>query len=202
MRRPHRHPRPVPSSEAGFTLVELLVGATLSVLVLGAIVTFLLTGLRQSTNAAARADALDRATFGMEQLKQELRTALELSPAVATDTPRDVLDARRWVKDAGGFTQRWIRYDCAASGTRAGTDACVRRDLTTNATTMIIDGISPSAAPVFTLRAARPPALTGQVLLDVATHVPGATNPVLLRSSVTPRACADGPPSGSTTCPG
>lgn len=199
-RSPQR--RPAPHPEAGFTLIELLVGATLSVLVLGAIATFLLTGLRQSTNAAGRADALDRATFGMERLKQELRTALELSPAVTSDTPADVVDARLWARGDSGYEQRWIRYDCAATGTPPGTDACVRRDLTTNESTMLIDGLSATAAPVFTLRAARPPALSGQILLDVATHVPGAANPILLQSSVTPRACADGPPSGSTTCPG
>lgn len=191
-----------PRSDAGFTLVEVLVVCAVSSVVLAAIGLFAVTGLRQTSVAATRADALDRASFGLEQLGTDLRQALELSPAVASTQTTDVVDARRWTRSGGSWVQRWFRYDCSVAGAAAGLRRCVRKDMTAGTTTVLVDGLSATAAPVFTLVPARAPALQGEIRIALAAAVPHATQPVLLQSAVTPRACTDGPPSGSASCTG
>jgi prepilin-type N-terminal cleavage/methylation domain-containing protein len=197
---PARSDRPRP--DAGFTLVEVLVVCAVSSVVLAAIGLFAVTGLRHTSSAATRADALDRASFGLEQMSTELRQALELSPAVTGTQTTGVVDARRWTKSGASWVQRWFRYDCTAAGATAAERRCVRRDMTSGATTVLVDGLSATADPVFTLLPARAPALSGEVRIALAARVPHAQGPILLQSAVTPRTCNDGPPSGSTSCTG
>lgn len=189
-------------AQDGFTLVELLVAAAIGSIVLGAATMFIVSGLQHSTRAADRVDALDRASFGMERMEADLRQAAELSPAVTTSTTTGSVDARLWVTTGATAAQHWIRLDCTASGSLAGTRACTRKDLTTGATSVLVDRLSASAPPVFTLLPPAAPAVVGEVLLDVRTDPGHGRGPVVLHSAVTPRGCADGLPSGSVTCPG
>ena len=60
---------------AGFTLAELLVGLTLSGIVLGSMVTFFVTQVKSSRYAGVRIEAIQRGRFGSEMLRRETSLA-------------------------------------------------------------------------------------------------------------------------------
>jgi type II secretory pathway pseudopilin PulG len=189
--------------DRGSLLVELLVAAGISVVLLGAVGLSMVTTLSDSARTSARVDALDDATRGLDRLRTELRQALALAPAVTATTPASSLDVRRWTRLPDGSTaRRWFRIACTATGSRAATRACRRTDLTSGQSTLLADGLDPAATAVFTLEPAVAPAVSGLVRLRLRTAATGASGGVEVRGAVLPRPCAGGPPAGSSTCPG
>jgi hypothetical protein len=188
--------------EQGFALVELLAVCATSIVVLTAVSLFVASSIVHNASTSGRVDALDRASFGLERLQTDLRQALELSPTVATTTQASSVDVRRYVTTPTGAAEHWFRLSCTAGGSIPGTHACTRKDLTTNAAPItLLDGITGSTS-IFTLRPAPAGQAMGTIDLDVTTAVQGRASAVALSSSVTPRACLDGYPSGQGTCPG
>lgn len=191
------------ADQRGTTLIDLLLVAALSTVVLGAVLGFVAASARHNLSTTARVDAIDRASFGLERIENDLRQALEIGPAQTVTTRSAIVDLRRWVRTASTPAQHWIRIDCTETGTIAGTHACTRRDVTAGTPpARILDGISGSTA-IFTLRP-RPAsgAAMAPVDISVVTQAKGRAHVVTLQSTVTPRNCADGIPSGETTCPG
>lgn len=191
------------ADQRGATLVDTLVVAALSIVVLGAVVGFVAAAARHNLSTTSRVDAIDRASIGLERLQTDLRQALELRPAQTTPTPLSTIDVRRWVRTSGAPEQHWVRLDCTATGTVAGTHACTRTDVTAGGRAVrVLDGISGSTA-IFTLRP-RPASGAAMAPVDVrvVTRAKGRAHDVTLQSTVTPRNCMDGIPSGLTACPG
>lgn len=191
------------ADQRGATLVDTLVVAALSVVVLAGVCAFIANALQHNNTTTARVDALDRATFGLERIETDLRQALELRPVPAAAGRSGHVDLRRWVRTAAAPEQHWIRIDCTATGTIPGTDACTRRDLTAGTGAVrILDGVT-GGAQVFTLRP-RPATGAAMAPVDISlmTRAKGRDHVVTLQSTVTPRNCADGIPAGELVCPG
>jgi prepilin-type N-terminal cleavage/methylation domain-containing protein len=80
--------------EDGFTLVELLVAMTLSLIVFGATLTILESYLRQSSAAAKRLDAQDQARLAVDRIVRDLRNVsspLTTPKLLGRATPYDVV---------------------------------------------------------------------------------------------------------------
>jgi type II secretory pathway pseudopilin PulG len=123
------HPRPAAdrtpeprSAEAGFALVELLVVASLLVIVLGAILALGEATQRMAPKESERAHAIREAQVGLHRMTRELRHAYE-APTVTGST----MEAA--VRGANGTT-RTVRYDCdEAHPTDGAYTRCVRQVL-------------------------------------------------------------------------
>jgi Tfp pilus assembly protein PilW len=63
-------------SEHGFTLIELLVAMVTAVVVLGGLLTFIITSLDQGNTIASRSAAVQQAQAGLNQLTQDLGEAI------------------------------------------------------------------------------------------------------------------------------
>jgi type II secretory pathway pseudopilin PulG len=121
--RPAADRTPEPrSAEAGFALVELLVVASLLVIVLGAILALGEATQRMAPKESERAHAIREAQVGLHRMTRELRHAYE-APTVTGST----MEAA--VRGANGTT-RTVRYDCdEAHPTDGAYTRCVRQVL-------------------------------------------------------------------------
>jgi hypothetical protein len=156
----NRHPRPdaATSGEDGYALVELLMVASLLVIVLGAILMLGEASQRIAPRETERALVIREAQVGMHRMTRELREAHSVvSPAAGASAA--VIDA--WVPTTGG-AQRRVSYECnVAHPSDAAYTRCMRYDV--------------SAAGVKS---------NGQVVVDrVLNGAVGSTLPVFVRGS-------------------
>ena len=181
-------------------VTEWAVAMTAGIVLLGAMLTFIMIAFRQHDVTFNRVAALDNSTVGFERMQRELRQALQLdpSPVSGAGVTTGVLRARVWVKTAGAPAQHWVRYDCSA-----GT-SCTRRDETagTVAQPLVDKVVAGTGALTFTVVPALAPAVIPSVRIGLSRQIDSATHPIRLDSTVTPRNCVDGYPTGSTTCTG
>jgi hypothetical protein len=98
------------SGEAGYGLVELMVVASLMIVVLGAILALGETTQRIAPKERERAHVIREAQVGMHRMTRELRHAYQALPTVAAPTVTgSTMQAS--VLAANGGT-RTVRYDC------------------------------------------------------------------------------------------
>lgn len=69
------------SSEAGLTLVELLVASAMGVVILGAVGTMVLGAMRSQPEASGRAQNISDARWALERLTREIRNGIEVDIA-------------------------------------------------------------------------------------------------------------------------
>jgi type II secretory pathway pseudopilin PulG len=98
----HRTPE-ARSGEAGYALTELLVVASLLVIVLGAILTLGETSQRIAPQETERAQVIREAQVGLHRMTRELRHAYQ-APTVSGSAIQATL--------AMGGTSRTVRYEC------------------------------------------------------------------------------------------
>jgi prepilin-type N-terminal cleavage/methylation domain-containing protein len=193
--------------ERGYTLTEVLLVCSIGSVVLAAVIVFIAHSLQQNNVTAGRIDALDRTTAGIDRMQRELRQAYDILPHKATASASSSIDALVYVQaspaSAVSTTQHTVRYDCDNAGTVAGTHRCTRQDVTAGtAATTVLDGLTNDPGDVFTLIPATAPAVIQSVRLNLQVRISGANHPLTLASSVTPRNCLDGYPTGATSCTG
>lgn len=112
-----------PSGEAGYGLVELLVVASLLLVVLGAILALAETTQRIAPKESERAHVIREAQVGLHRMTRELRHA----NAAPTVTGGSTIQATVLV--AGG-APRTVRYDCdEAHPTDTAYTRCLRHEL-------------------------------------------------------------------------
>ena len=205
------HARQPAGGQAGAVLTELLVGVAVGASVLFAIVVFVEQSLTQNNVTTRRVEALHGATQSFELMQRDLRSALEVSPAppASGTTTTSAVVLRVWVPASTGAAQHRIKYDCTGAGTLSGTHSCQRIDQglwsatpVNSAPQPIVDSITGDPSTVFTIHALVAPAALPTIDVAINEKVKGATNPISLLASITPRNCIDGLPSGYSTCPG
>ena len=76
--------RRLAGGEAGFTLVELLVGATMGVIVMGAVGSLVISAVRAQPKISKTAQNISSARWVMERLTRELRNGVAVDPTKAT----------------------------------------------------------------------------------------------------------------------
>jgi hypothetical protein len=121
--RPAADRAPEPrSAEAGLALVELLVVASLLIIVLGAILALAETTQRIAPKESERAHVIREAQVGLHRMTRELRHAYQ-APTVTGSTMQAA------VLGANG-TARTVKYDCdEAHPTDGAYTRCVRQVL-------------------------------------------------------------------------
>ncbi len=109
--------RPRTAAENGFTLVELLIAATLMMLVLTASLAVLNNVERGQREVSSRNDELTQATVGTERLTREIRQASALlnpvPSSVTTAATSSTLQLKTRVLDAGVLKDTTVTYTCA-----------------------------------------------------------------------------------------
>jgi prepilin-type N-terminal cleavage/methylation domain-containing protein len=114
-----------PSSEQGFTLVELVIAMTLGLLVIGAAVTVFTAGIGTQPMIDKRAAQIDQARSMSDRLTRELRqgsNASSVNPAqlmILTYVPRTTCGG----STVGPDTRCRVFYSCTQSGATA---SCTR----------------------------------------------------------------------------
>jgi type II secretory pathway pseudopilin PulG len=125
------------SDEAGFALVELLVVASLLVVVLGAVLALAETTQRIAPKESERAHVIREAQVGLHRMTRELRHAYQAPTVTGSTMQADVLGE-------GGETKT-VRYDCdEAHPTDGAYTRCVRQVLsggTWTAPEVVIDRV-------------------------------------------------------------
>jgi type II secretory pathway pseudopilin PulG len=71
-------------SEAGYTLIELLVAATMAMVVLGGAVTVFIGAVRSEPRTSSKVSAVQKGRVAVERMTRELRQGLEVVPAGAS----------------------------------------------------------------------------------------------------------------------
>ena len=120
--------RPVAAEEAGFTLVELLVAASISLIVLGGIVMLLTSVLRSQPENEDRAAQIQDARVVLERAVRELRQGKAVPGAPGTSTQLTVDAYTRSGCNGGPPTAKAVlcrvTYACVQGG---GSSSCTRR---------------------------------------------------------------------------
>ncbi len=198
--------------EDGFTLTELLIATSITLIVAAAVMALMLVGFRQTDNQYDRVVALDDARNGLLRMQSEIRSASGLDSV----SPQ-VLDVLVHFPDDPENPYHWIRYKCIGNdhGSSSGLGGkCSRQDKTLHGGADCADdgtgegcivilrnvvkyGESHFAEPCdnydpesneekhFCVKENR------TVQLSIFVEVPGATNPIELRGAVTVRNCLD-----------
>jgi hypothetical protein len=152
----HRDFRPAAGKgEAGYALTELLLVASLLVIVLGAVLMLGEASQRIAPRETERAIVIRDAQVGMDRMTRELREAHSVvSPAPGVSAA--VFDA--WVPTTLAGQQRRVSYEChIAHPTDSAYTRCVRYDVTaagvkSNAQVVVdrvVNGAAGSTLPVF-----------------------------------------------------
>lgn len=82
--RPLRAVRRTPRSEAGFTLVEMLVASAMGVVVLGVAGSLVISAMKAQPAISERAQNISTARWVLERLTRELRSGVAVDPSHAT----------------------------------------------------------------------------------------------------------------------
>jgi len=140
--RDERYPR-TRRGEAGYALVELLVVASLLVIVLGAVLTLGETSQRIAPRESERAQVIREAQVGLHRMTRELRHTYQAPTVTGSTIQATVTD---------GGTTRTVRYDCNVTSTsNPDYKQCVRSVVgVTGSNTVVIDRVL-NGTSVFTL---------------------------------------------------
>jgi hypothetical protein len=167
--------------EAGVSLVELLVAASLSMVLLLAAFSLYEASSRSELMSNNRSEAVLEARDGLERMTRELRQALPVtgqSPLLQSAT-----NVVFQTVVPGTATQttppvRWVRYDCGAGNACRRTTSAVFPPPTNGGDT-IVSGLVTN--DVFALPQ------TNFISVKLAVRVPGQNSPVTMRNGVTIR---------------
>lgn len=125
LRRARRH-----DGESGLTLVELLVAASMSVIVVGAATSMLISAVRQQPDISQRSQNVSTARWALERMTREIRNGISV---VSTESSSSTLAFNAYVRHAtcgsnGGLAPGEsarickVTYSCTATAcTRAET---------------------------------------------------------------------------------
>jgi type II secretory pathway pseudopilin PulG len=166
--------RRLAGEQAGFTLVELLVGATMGVIVMGAVASLVISAMKAQPKISKNAQNISTARWALERMTREIRDGVSVEPTKSTTSK---VSFRTYVRHTacGGTT-------LAASGTPAiecqvtyecTTTTCSRIEaapgIYTGTAVTIFKGIN--NASVFTYS----PNATEPTYVGVTLHLPNST---------------------------
>ena len=144
--RPERDDGPRSASEAGFTLVEMLVTIMVLGLVLTAVLSLLDSGGKTAYNDQERNTSLDEQTIAIHRMVLELRQAYAINgpalPSAGASISSNYLDADIVI---GGTPYRVI-YDCSNTVLATGKQQCVRYQSAAPSGAVSYTGNPPSGA--------------------------------------------------------
>jgi hypothetical protein len=107
------------SSEAGLTLVEMLVAASMSVLIVGAVSSMLISSVRTQPRVSEKAQSVSTARYLLERLTREIRNGVRVDEATGARV---------------SFVSKVRRSSCGGSGTLEGTQPAIECQITYDCT--------------------------------------------------------------------
>jgi type II secretory pathway pseudopilin PulG len=109
--------------ERGLTLVELLVAASMGLVVVGGAVTIFVSGIRSEPRTASKVVAIQEARVAMDRITRELRQGLDVVPTASPDTQLKIVTYVKAVSCTGASASTSI--PCRVTYTCSG-GACTR----------------------------------------------------------------------------
>jgi len=167
------------AQEDGFSLIEMIVTMSMSLVILAALLVLWSSTARNETVNAARYESIDDASRTLERMTREVREATTVSQT-ASKVTLTVLKRGLAVTDVSA--PHAIEYDCSGAGSRAGTFACTRTDHTTGATAIVLDALTTSS--VFSNVAGQP-----NLKISLSLVVSNQDNPIVVSGGASPRNC-------------
>jgi Tfp pilus assembly protein PilW len=168
--------------EGGFTLPELAVATTVTLIIGVAVLSFIVLSARQYTGQEDRVTTTDEARNALLRITNELRDA-----GAVTWVDQGTVQAEARASD-GTFHQ--VTYSCD-TGT-GGTSTCTRTDATTSDEELLVEGVV--NANNFRLIAGSDLTGTtsegGAVEIRLELDLDDTDNPIVLSSAVRPRNCS------------
>ena len=166
-------------SETGFTLIEVLVATSLSLILLMAIAGFASFAQKRQADTGNRSDALIQGRAALERITRDLRQAT----SVNATTP-GMITLRMY--GAGGTSLRDVRYDCRTNSRCDRFEGPAGGTLTATNTPLIGDG---GPSPVSQVQSATFTASTIDVSQDyveveIQISLPGRPLPITLSDGV------------------
>lgn len=159
------------SRDGGFTLVELLVASTIGVVVLGAIVSLVVSTMRAQPQISQRAEDISTARWVLERLTREVRNGIQVDKATASSVSFETYVRRT---TCGGSTvpspsapaiKCEVTYTCSAV-TRACTRIEAAPGVFTGTPRTIFEGIG--SAQVFDYV----PSAADATFIEITLHLP------------------------------
>lgn len=162
---------PVPSGEAGFTLVEALVAGAIGIVLLLAVQNLVGVATRSQAGTGARSETLGAQRVALERMTRELRQATTINA-----TTPGLVEFQIYGSAPG--TARQIRYDCRTS------NSCRRYDgpaggswtLTNDA---LVQNVQSATFTTETYAASQ-----DYVAIDLRVSLPGRSLPITLSDGV------------------
>lgn len=153
-----RHAR---EEEDGFTLVELMVAAAMGVIVMGAVVTLLISAMRSQPKISGEAQNVSSARWVLARMTREIRNGIGVDPGKATASSvsfeayvrHDTCGGSGTLPDSSPAIPCQVTYTCTTS-------ACFRTEAApgvfTGTQTKIFEGIDSSEVFAYSPSAAEP----------------------------------------------
>jgi type II secretory pathway pseudopilin PulG len=159
--RPRRVWSRLARSEAGFTIVELLVASAMGVVLLGVAGSLVISAVRDQPNLSKRAQSISSARWVLERLTREIRNGIAVDPERAK---ANEVSFRTYVRHAtcggsGTLSSTLPSIECQVTYT-CTTTRCSRieaaPDVYTGTATTIIEGIDDSSVFSYSPNATAP----------------------------------------------
>ncbi len=200
---------PLEHREAGFTIPELLIAASIMLIIAVATMALIGVSVRQNQNQYDRVVAVDDGRNGLLEMTSEIRSAVALDSVSS-----QVLDVLVSVPGDTTNPYHWIRFKCIGNATSSNGlgGTCSRQDKTLNSgsdcdgsgtgpgCTVILTGITPQGGDSFDEPCDNYDPSTNEekhfcvknnrtVQISVFVTPEGATNAIELRTAITIRNC-------------
>lgn len=186
--------RAAATSEAGYSLVELVMVSTLGVILMLTVLMFLEQGARSQAHTGSRVDTLTQQRVGFAGLTGELRQAETLFMVPSNATTSAVVEFDTYVRAGAAYSRlRRVRYDCSTASrcTRAesapgspvpeGTTAVVVIDKVISAS---FTPVSPPGQPAWNAAQGYPGHVQADVEVDGRRPNSNRTIPIPLKDGV------------------
>lgn len=129
-------------SQRGYTLIELLVAATIGMVVLGGAVTVFVGAVRSEPRTASKVSGIQQGRFAVERIVRELRQGVEVPTATASE-----LSILTYVNEdpcggAGSSEAQACRVTYACSGDECTRTVAQPDGTSPGATVRLVDGLA------------------------------------------------------------
>jgi Tfp pilus assembly protein PilW len=154
------------NGEGGYTLVELLVAATMGVIVMGAVASLMISAVREQPKISKESQNVTSARWMLERLTHELRNGKEVKEGTASKISfvgyvrRTTCGGSAALAASSPAIECRITYECS-------TTACSRKETSPATTTGV-------AIPVF----------SGLASNQIFTYVPSAANATYVKATL------------------
>lgn len=164
------------ADESGLTLIELLVAATMSVIVVGGAASMLISAVREQPSISKRAQNISSARWVLDRMVRELRNGIEVDASTATSAKVSFRTyVRRTSCGSGVASASTVRsIPCQVTYT-CTTSACSRIEaapgVETGTATKVFEGIDSASVFCYVPSAEADPATCGPAGTEAPTYV-------------------------------